>query len=214
MNLAMKDFALLARYPGKKTNIDTLRTELGRNLKNSEKECLEFKKIDGDREKEELAKIFITKGFEYCATDKIRMDIISWDTYDSIHNIKGRDDNKNLQMMYYKILKWVEQCWKHDTLDWDFYPDEYSAINWREIVDYFENTNLSRENKTEHTLFGVINNYHFPRLHDHSEAKSHEESIIQLVDIFTGFARYSFEKGKTFLDWRETEKSQHQLKLF
>lgn len=207
-------FRSIGVLSGEKTNIDKLRDELEIILKNHGRECIEFKKIAGDKEKEDSSQNFVTKGVEYCAANKIRIDVLTWDTQDSRHSIKGRDDIKNLQIMYYKILKWAKQCWKHDTLDWDFYPDEHSAINWREIVDYLENTNLSKENKIEYTLFGVIKNYHFPHFLARAEAKSHEEPITQLIDIFTGFARYSFEKGKTFLDWRETEKSQHQLKLF
>lgn len=207
-------FRSVGALSGENANIDELRNDLKIALKNNNKGCIEFKKIDGDKEKGKLAKIFITKGIEYCANNKIRMDILSWDTHDSRHNIKGRDDNKNLQIMYYKILKQAKQCWKHSTLDWDFYPDEHSAIDWKEIIEYLENTNLSQKTKIERNLFGVIKNYHFPHFHDHSEARSHEEPITQLIDIFTGFARYSFEKGKTFLSWRETKKSQHQLKLF
>ncbi|MBE7545919.1 hypothetical protein KsCSTR_45950 [Candidatus Kuenenia stuttgartiensis] len=197
-----------------KTNIDKLRDELEIILKNHGRRCIEFKKIAGDKEKEDSAKNFVSKGVEYCAANKIRIDVLSWDTQDRRHSIKGRDDNKNLQMMYYKILKCIQQRWRHDTLDWDFYPDEHSAIDWREIMEYLENTNLSKKNKIEDTLFGMIKNYHFPHFHAHSEAKSHEEPITQLIDIFTGFARYSFEKGKTFLNWRETERFQRQLKLF
>ena len=72
----------------------------------------------------------------------------------------------------------------------------------------------AKKNEFENTLFGEIRNLHFPTFKRHSEIKSDIEPITQLIDIFTGYARYSFEKGKEFLIWRENEKNKNQLPLF
>lgn len=37
----------------------------------------------------------------------IRIDVLIWDTEDSRHGIKGRDDIANLQRMYYHLFKYV-----------------------------------------------------------------------------------------------------------
>jgi len=61
-------FRSVGALSGKKTNIDKLRTELKTVLKDRSKECIEFKKIDGDIEKEKLAKIFIRHIQHWSAT--------------------------------------------------------------------------------------------------------------------------------------------------
>lgn len=207
-------FRSIGVLSGEKTDIDNLRNKLIIVLEGGDRNSIEFKKIDGDKNKEIVAIKFVEKGIEYCVNKKIRMDILTWDTYDSRHEIIGRDDVKNFQMMYYKVLKWVKQCWKHKNMVWDFYPDENSAVKWEKLMNCLENTNLSKEIEIDNTLFGEIRNMHFPSFQSHSEVKSDTEPITQLIDIFTGFARYSFEKGKKFLAWRENKKNQNQLSLF
>lgn len=207
-------FRSIGVLSGEKTDIDNLRNELIIILEGGDRNSIEFKKIDGDKNKELVTIKFVEKGIEYCVSKKIRIDILTWDTHDSRHDIIGRDDNENFQMMYYKVLRWVKQCWKHKHMVWDFYPDENSAVDWRKLMNYLENTNLSKKIEIDHTLFGEIRNLHFPRFQNHFEAISDKEPITQLIDIFTGCTRYSFGKGKEFLKWREIEKSKKQLNLF
>lgn len=207
-------FRSIGILSGEKTNIDNLRNGLNLMLKECGKNSIEFKKIGGDKKKELVAIEFIEKGIEYCVDKKIRMDILTWDTHDSRHEIIGRDDIKNFQMMYYKVLRWVKQCWKHKHRVWDFYPDENSAVDWKKLMSYLENTNLSKKTEIDFTLFGEIRNLHFPRFQNHFEVISGKEPITQLIDIFTGCTRYSFEKGKEFLKWREIKKNEKQFNLF
>ena len=138
-------FRSIGILSGEKTDIDNLRNELNLILKECGKNSIEFKKIGGDKKKELVAIKFVEKGIEYCVDKKIRMDILTWDTHDSRHEIIGRDDIKNFQMMYYKVLRWVKQCWKHKHRVWDFYPDENSAVDWKKLMSYLENTNLSKK---------------------------------------------------------------------
>jgi hypothetical protein len=207
-------FRSIGVLSGKKTEIDNLRNELIIILEKKDRDSIEFKKIDGDKNKEKVAIDFVEKGIEYCVNEKIRMDILTWDTQDSRHEIIGRDDIKNFQMMYYKILRWVKQCWKHKHIVWDFYPDENSAVDWKKLMSYLQNANLSKKHVKEDSLFGEIQNLDFPRFQRHDEVISDTEPLTQVIDLFTGFARYSFEKGKEFLAWRENIKNQSQLTLF
>lgn len=207
-------FRSIGVLSGEKTDIDNLRNELIVILEGNNRDSIEFKEIGGDKNKETVAIEFVEKGIEYCVNKKIRMDLLTWDTHDSRHEIIGRDDIKNFQMMYYKVLKWVKQCWKHKHIVWDFYPDENSAVNWKKLMSYLKSTNLSKKDEKEETLFGEIQNLHFPSFQSHIEVKSDTEPITQVIDIFTGLARYSFGKGKEFLAWRENVRSQNQLSLF
>lgn len=69
--------------------------------------------------------------------------MITWDTQDSRHTVPNRDDIKNLQIMYYNLLKNKMQHWGN-RLNWEFYPDQLSQIDWPEFNSYLENTNLSK----------------------------------------------------------------------
>lgn len=115
--------------------------------------------------------------------------------------------------MYYKLLRWVKDCWKSETLNWHFYPDENSSIDWQELLSYIQNTNLSKNNKYELTLFGLVQNLHFPRVDNHQQLVSTKEPLVQLIDLFTGFARFSFEHGKEYLNWKQWKEQQAKQTL-
>jgi len=55
-----------------------------------------------------------------------------------------------------------------------------------------------------------------PFLHfEHIETRSSkDEPIVQLADLFAGFARFSREKGKRYWSWLKTEETKCQPSLF
>lgn len=207
-------FRSIGALSGSKDNIDTLKGELSLILNDRKRKSIEFKEITGNKKAERVAIDFIRKGIDYCSAKKIRIDVLTWDIEDKRHDVPNRDDIKNLQFMYYKVIKWVNERWKNVTTDWEFYPDEHSSINWREPMYYIENTNLEREKDFDNNLFEEVKTYSFPSFSGHSEMKSHEEPVIQMIDLFTGFARFSFDKGEEFLSWKEEEDRRYQQGLF
>ncbi|MHB9070484.1 MAG: hypothetical protein ACYC54_08940 [Sedimentisphaerales bacterium] len=198
---------------GEKSQLDKLKIDLYLILKLNQIASIEFKDIKGDSKRRKAAIEFIEKGILLCFGKSIRIDILTWDTQDQRHSVIGRDDKQNLQIMYYKLVRWVKECWKSETLDWNFYPDENSAIDWQELIRFIQNTNLSKNNKYELTLFGLVKNLHFPRVENHQQIVSTDEPLVQLIDIFTGFVRFSFEQGKKYLQWIKWKEQQNNRML-
>ena len=64
-------FRSIGVLSGKKTEIDNLRNELIIILEKKDRDSIEFKKIDGDKNKEKVAIDFVEKGIEYCVNEKI-----------------------------------------------------------------------------------------------------------------------------------------------
>lgn len=203
-----EQFRSVGALSGEKGQLDRLRYDLNQILKSNQLGFIEFKEIKGDSKRTKAAISFIEKGILLCLQKNIRIDVLTWDTQDQRHSVVGRDDKQNLQLMYYKLLKWVKTCWKSETLNWNFYPDENSSIDWAELTRFIQNTNLSKKNKYEETLFGLVSNLHFPAIENHQQLVSTNEPLVQLIDLFTGFARFSFEQGKNYLHlvkWKEQQ---------
>ncbi len=188
--------------------LGSLREKLKQKLEEIGTGSIEFKKINGHSAHEKAAIKFLCTGVEYALMKRIRIDILTWYLKDSRHNIRQLDEQKNYELMYYKILKWVQQCWSVKTLSWQFYPDQNSAINWQELIKCIENTDLNRKRKYSEELFLIARSLQIPSITDYSESDSKAEPLIQLIDLFTGFTAFSCDKGNDYFVWQaSTDKS-------
>jgi hypothetical protein len=110
-----------------------------------ESEVKEFKwqKLRQARERFAAQKLL---GFviEQTSRGALRVDVLTWDTEDSRHKIKGRDDIANLQRMYYHLFKNALKRWAGDNT-WILYPDQNSALGWESVQDYLDIAGLSLE---------------------------------------------------------------------
>ncbi|MFZ5643493.1 MAG: DUF3800 domain-containing protein [Bacillota bacterium] len=120
-------------------------------------------------------------------TNRIRVDVLLWDTEDSRHRIPGRCDVRNLRRMYYFLFRNVLlNRWPLHAV-WAFYPDENSAVNWDSIGFYLEEVIdfESGELKAELDIPEIV------------QTRSESEPFIQICDLFAGlavFSRASYEK--------------------
>lgn len=199
-----KRYRSIGVLSGEKGVLSELDNELQKILDEYNTRCVEFKEINGDNRKESAAKEYFETGVRYCCEDKIRIDILSWDTQDSRHEIRGRDDQKNLEVMYYKVINWAQKQYHLSSSYWEFYPDQNSAINWDSLIKFVEHTNLTKDQRA--SIFGLIDQFHFPTILEHEEAISDEEPLIQLVDIYAGFGPFTLKHGDVFLEWRAAKK--------
>ncbi|OGF44969.1 MAG: hypothetical protein A2452_08350 [Candidatus Firestonebacteria bacterium RIFOXYC2_FULL_39_67] len=199
---------------GKKEDIVDLRKEISASLLDNSCKEIEFKEIRGSSKDRKCACEVVKLGVACAAQKKIRIDVLVWDTQDTRHTIEDRDDTKNLEIMYYRVLTHAFNCWKTKSLQWAFYPDENGKIKWENIIAHTEKKNLSKDKALEQTLFGLVENMHIVAINDHKQVESIKEPITQLIDVFTGFGRYSIENGSAFLKWREENKNKEQSCLF
>lgn len=204
-------FSSIGVTSGDRSSIEHLRAGLTNILTQHETASVQFKEISGHSKKEKAAKAFIDLGIEYVSTGKIRVDVLSWGLDDSRHTVAGMDDSKNHQLMYGKILKWAQICWKHKTLSWQFFPDRYDDINWGELMRVLDNISLDKEILGE-DIFGKLHSLKFAEFVKHDQSSTSTDPVLQLTDIFTGFAVFSCEHGRDFLRWRSEE--YRQLSMF
>jgi uncharacterized protein DUF3800 len=183
-------YGSLATVSGSSVNTEALNKELNKILSSYNKKEIKFKKVKNQNSKS-IASQFIDKSFEYIKRGKIKVHVLVWDKQDSRHSIQDRCDIENLKRMYYKILKNVKTDWNTE-VDWRFYPDEFTAIEWREdIVKYLENTPLNKVMAEHPTLFKTFYIPHFAKYTVVKELESDKYPILQLADLYAGIVRTS-----------------------
>jgi len=143
--------------------------------------------------------------------EKLRVDVLIWDTRDSRHDITGRDDVKNLQRMYYHLFKNVLLGRWPGMNIWKVCPDQNSALDWEELIQILENHSLVVEivkSDSTHFLRVELKNRCVLNI---EEISSSDNILIQAADLFAGMGRYSRERYSTFEDWLIQNTGQTQL---
>lgn len=90
--------------------------------------------------------------FENIYPKKVRVDVLIWDTHDSRHEIKGRDDTANFERMFFHLMKNLMMRREKDS-EWYVYPDERLDIDWTTIQQCLVSTGKWKE-LYESRLFG------------------------------------------------------------
>ena len=142
----------------------------------------------------------------------LRVDVLTWDTHDSRHNIQGRDDLANLQRMYHHLLKNVmRERWPRNST-WLLCPDEHTAMPWQKMTDFL----LKVDHKVSLTPSWlepqrwVDLQRHF-RILEMRDCDSRQTPLIQLADLLTGLAVYSRKEYKTYEKWLSVNDPQMNL---
>lgn len=143
---------------------------------------------------------------------KLRIDILTWDTQDSRHNIKKRDDIGNLERMYYHLFRNVlNKRWSDNAL-WILKPDEHSAINWKRIETILANSSDQK------TVIDFDNTIDFStkiirefKLQEICSSSSEKEPLIQLADLFVGLGVYSRNEHEKCCCWENENNPQKTL---
>jgi len=152
---------------------------------------------------------------KFASREKIRADILTWDTQDSRHAIQGRDNRANLERMYYKVFVHAVRQWKSQK-EWKFYPDENSQVDWSEITRILNRTPIIKHQTEQQPLFGGEEPNQALNVEYTLPLNSTKEPLIQLADLLAGLARFTKEEGKNCLSWLDTwgNKKQPQLPNF
>ncbi len=136
-----------------------------------------------------------------CVTDHdLRVDVLIWDNQDSRHNIQGRDDAKNMVIMYYHLLfNVVTNRWPEGSV-WEICPDRNNEMDWGSLRDILNNQGtytLIDSDESGKITINLTEKYKMSI----APATPPDSPLIQLADIFAGMATYSranFEKWKVW----------------
>lgn len=148
----------------------------------------------------------------YSRFNRLRVDVMTWDTTDSRHAIPGRNDVENLGRLYYHLLKDLIQRWPEG--DWRIVIDGNERVQFTALRDSI-NYNISHAdpNMLPELITSLRELEELEVIKDISEAESTEENLVQLADLFAGIARYSHEKGAQCCNWLAHNGNPAQLRL-
>jgi len=204
-----KRYHVISVVSGRREDMEILRCYLESVLQKGVSE-LKFEDVRGHRPKVKAAREFLRYTVKLAAKGKVRVDVLIWDTQDTRHSVVGRDDIANLHRMYYKVLVHVGRIWNQR--DWHFYPDEGSNVDWAEIQKFLNKTRMVKRKPRLIALLETETQYF--QLRHVNPRKSHDEPLIQLCDLFAGFAAFSREKGEEYHKWVSAGKRRAQPGLF
>lgn len=122
-----------------------------------------------------------------------RIDVLTWDIEDSRNKgVIGRDDEQNLQRLYFRLMKTVMRDRWPNEATWTLCPDEHDCISWDTIREYLDDHSWDVETipfDTNPFRLSFIKRYTSKGI---APLYSHQEPFIQLADFFAGMAAYSF----------------------
>ena len=124
----------------------------------------------------------------------LRIHVLIWDIEDSRHNHVGRDDIKNLSMMYYKLIKNFVNDRLYDKETLTIYPDRNNDLDWENLEEIFVNDGIF--NIRGNGLVTLLDKKVFFK-----ESNTEEENLIQIADMFAGMGRTSYEDYDQYEFW-------------
>lgn len=205
-------YGSLAKISGTYENTKELNNQLKEILRFHKRTEIKFKGVKGTDSKN-IAYDFYKTSFDFLVQSKIKIHVLVWDKHDERHNIKGRSDIENLKRMYYHNLKVLKSHWQIDT-NWSFYPDEFTAIDWKnDVVKYLTNMTLVSKNHQQYDFFNEIKEIRI-KYNNVQELKSDMYPIVQLADLFAGIIRTSRLQSNDFMSWFLTKENENQFSLF
>jgi hypothetical protein len=156
-----------------------------------------------------------TFAIEQAARQKLRLDILMWDTEDSRHSIRGRDDVQNLGRMYYQLFKYVLRERWPDKSTWRLHPDEHTALDWPNVEEYLDRASMRARPFADMFSEGKIKisfKVEF-KIAGICPLSSTEEPFIQVADLFAGLVAFSRESYAEFEKWQRATNPQPKFEF-
>jgi len=199
----------------KRSHVDSIASKLNVLLEESGISEFKWSNLGGARERFAAIKL-IDFAIEMALPGQMRIDILIWDIEDSRHSIRQRDDQANLQRMYFHLFdSTIRIRWPSDSI-WELFPDEQSAIDWQKISEVLLHS--GRDFRLEGNLFtpdyfryGLFHDYKIKRI---QELDSKEHPLIQLADLFAGIGAYSYSCYEKYYQWEKESTGQMSFNLF
>ena len=186
--------------------------ELRHLLDESDIEEFSWKDLNGAKQRFAANKM-IDCAVRHVLRGVMRVDVLTWDTHDGRHTLKGRDDIANLHRMYHHLLKHVlRERWPDESI-WALHPDEHAAIDWKAVGDFLDRTSTRQKPAgdlfTPHGFaYAVTREFKISEL---TPLSSSTEPFVQLADLFVGLAVYSRTSFTHYERWRTESTGQLRL---
>lgn len=154
----------------------------------------------------------LDKTIELAIEDRLRVDVLIWDTHDSRHQIPDRDDVANLQRMYYHLFKNVlQRRWPAESI-WILRPDENTALDWMTVQDFLDAAGLGI--RIDGDLFEGGFRSRLKRdfsIFQIEEVCSAKTPLSQLADLFAGLGAFSYSAYDKYASWLSSQSGQMSL---
>lgn len=180
--------------------VDECHSELEKLIRESDIREFKWNKVN-DAQMRWAGKKLIDFSIPLLFTEKIRVDVLIWDTLDRRHNVQGRDDGANLERMYYHLFKHVlTEKWINGAC-WILHPDEHSAIDWMTIQNFLDAKDTSVQFRGDLLETAMLLKEHY-KVKIIKECKSIERPLVQLADLFAGMGQHSWNDYASYCIWQ------------
>lgn len=196
-------------------HLDDITSSIIKLLKESSVAEFKWSKTYGGRDKHAALKL-CDLAISLACQKRLRIDVLSWDIEDRRHRIIGRDDKKNLSIMYYNLFRNVlKERWPDDAI-WKLCPDENTVLDWVKMHEFLALKEYEfvdqRELVQNKTILDWVKQVF--KLHSIEACDSFEKHVIQVADLFAGICIFSRSRYETYLFWQEEKSNQKALDFF
>ncbi len=168
---------------------------------------LKWKNLGKDNKYKDSAFQFIDFVIDNLEELEIRIDTIIWDTQDSRHRIRNRDDHANLGIMFYHLLKDL-MLRRGEGHSWGIFPDETVVVDW-ELVHRCLHYTGKWTHVFDPTLFnGYKISDNFFDIQIFQQINSTTKPLCQIPDLFGGLAVYSIKNYDKYCYWQKRQQPQ------
>ncbi len=190
----------LAAISGPVSVLCRLRDELG--AKSPSGREVKFSKLKGDAAMSAAAEGFIRAALCAASRGGVRIDVVTWDLHDERHTIAGRDDVANMGRMAFHLF--TEVAKRHAHPRWRLFLDAGEEYDWSGLRPYLDMTSVRGPRRTtpDHPALIPFEDMRIEVV-SVNEIDSASEVLIQLADLFAGFASFSHDEGEACLRWAE-----------
>jgi hypothetical protein len=143
-------------------------------------------------------------------SDNARIDVVIWDTHDSRHTIRNRDDDANFERMFFHLLS-TSMRRRAKSAVWGLYPDEKNGIDWRTVSECL--AAVGNRMPKEISIFArdFMADKHF-YVKELLQVESHKHPLSQIADLYAGLSVFSRDKYEQYSKW--CKKNHGQIDLF
>ena len=144
--------------------------------------------------------------FFFDRSDRIRIDVLTWDMEDSRHHhIFRRDDTANFARMYFHLLHGtLKRRWPIGAR-WLICPDGQKAVEWETLGKCLDWKSWVKARQLFAKVLGCHDFDRYYNIHAIRCGCSKDYLLIQLADTFAGLAAYSYSAFEKYQQWKDDQ---------